>query len=48
MKGQLLDFSVQKNEGVISGADGTRYTFGGSEWRGDAQPNRGAWLDFEF
>jgi hypothetical protein len=34
MKGQILDFSVQNNEGVISGADGARYTFTGSEWKG--------------
>ena len=47
MKGQILDFSVQKNEGVISAADGARYTFSGSEWKGDVQPNRGMWVDFE-
>jgi len=47
MKGQILDFSVQKNEGVISATDGTRYTFSGSEWKGDVQPNRGMWVDFD-
>jgi TM2 domain-containing membrane protein YozV len=48
MKGQLLDFSVQKNEGVISAADGARYSFAGSEWLGDAPPSRGVWVDFEI
>ena len=47
MKGQILDFSVQKNEGVISVSDGSRFTFSGSEWKGDAPPNRGMWVDFE-
>ena len=47
MKGQVFEFSVQKNEGVISGADGARYTFTGSEWKGDVQPNRGMWVDFD-
>lgn len=47
MKGQILDFSVQKNEGVISGADGSRYTFTGSEWKCDVQPSRGMRVDFD-
>lgn len=47
MKGQILDFSVQKNEGVITGADGTRYTFNGAEWKSDIQPKREMWVDFE-
>ena len=47
MKGQILDFSVQTKEGVISGADGARYIFVGSEWKGDVQPNRGMWVDFD-
>lgn len=48
MKGQILDFSIQKNEGVISGADGVRYTFTGAEWKGDVQPNREMWVDFDI
>ena len=47
MKGQILDYSVQNNSGVISGADGVRYTFAGSEWRGDSHPTRGAAVDFD-
>ncbi len=47
MKGQVLDFSVQKSEGLIAGADGKRYEFSASEWHGDVQPIRGMWVDFE-
>lgn len=47
MKGNVLDYSVQSNQGVISGADGGRYTFVGAEWRGDATPARGMTVDFE-
>ncbi len=46
MRGQVLDYSVQKNEGVISATDGLRYTFSGSEWKGDAPPTRGMSIDF--
>lgn len=34
MKGQILDYSVQNNAGVISGDDQRRYSFTGAEWRG--------------
>lgn len=47
MKGQVLDYSVQKNEGVITAADGARYVFAGSEWKGVGPPARGMWVDFE-
>jgi uncharacterized protein YgiB involved in biofilm formation len=47
MKGQVLDYSIQKNEGVIASADGGRYTFSGSEWKGASPPARGLWVDFE-
>lgn len=47
MEGQILDFTVQKNEGVISAGDGKRYTFSGSEWKGDDHPNRGLRIDFD-
>ena len=47
MKGQILDYSVQTNTGVISGEDGTRYTFSGSEWNGDTPPTRGIRVDFD-
>jgi len=47
MKGQILDYSIQTNSGVISTTDGTRYNFVGSEWKGDTPPARGAAVDFE-
>lgn len=47
MQGQVLDFSVQGNSGVISGADGARYVFVGSEWKGDVPPARGMRVDFD-
>lgn len=47
MKGQILDFSVQSNAGTISGADGSRYSFNGAEWKGNAFPTRGMNVDFE-
>ena len=47
MKGQVLDFSVQTNSGVITVPDGTRYMFKGSEWKGDTAPARGMSVDFD-
>ena len=47
MKGQVLDYSIQENSGVISGADGSRYTFVGSEWNGNSSPSRGMAVDFD-
>lgn len=47
MKGQVLDFSIQENSGMISGEDGSRYTFAGSEWRENFPPTRGMTVDFE-
>lgn len=47
MHGQVLDYSVQSNSGVISGSDGIRYTFLGSEWRDNMPPSRGMFVDFD-
>ena len=47
MKGQILDYSVQTNSGAITGADGSRYPFAGSEWKGASHPTRGAHVDFD-
>ena len=47
MKGQILDFSLQKNGGVISGDDGNRYAFHSSEWREQTMPARGMAVDFD-
>ena len=47
MKGQILTFSVQENSGAISGADGVRYHFEGTDWKTDRPPARGMEVDFE-
>lgn len=47
MKGQILEYSVQSNTGVVSGADGNRYEFNGGEWKGTNVPSRGMSVDFE-
>jgi TM2 domain-containing membrane protein YozV len=47
MKGQILDYSVSSNTGTITGVDGSRYYFPGSEWKGTAVPMRGMSVDFE-
>ena len=46
MKGQILDFSIQTNSGVISGDDQNRYQFSGASWRGQVPPARGQKVDF--
>ena len=46
MKGQILDFSIQTNSGIISGEDQIRYNFTGSEWRDAKAPTRGDHVDF--
>lgn len=48
MKGQILDYSIQKNAGVITAEDGARYKFEGAEWHADMQPTRGASVDFDI
>jgi TM2 domain-containing membrane protein YozV len=47
MKGQILDFCVPDNTGVISASDGCRYKFNGGDWRESGIPVRGIWVDFE-
>ena len=47
MRGQVLDFSVRDNSGIISGDDGRRYSFSGSEWQRSAVfPAPGMRVDF--
>ncbi|XID74643.1 DUF805 domain-containing protein [Alkanindiges sp. WGS2144] len=47
MKGTILDFSIQTNTGIISGEDGKRYQFTGSEWKEQQTPQRGIQVDFD-
>ena len=48
MKGNVLDFSVQTNSGIISGDDQNRYMFAGTEWRGENAPKSGDRVDFDI
>ena len=47
MKGRVLSYSVQENSGLISGDDGNRYTFEGGQWRDQALPVQGSYIDFQ-
>ena len=47
MKGTLLDFSIQTNEGIITGQDNNRYKFVGAEWKENFSPSRGQQVDFD-
>ena len=46
LQGQVLDYSIQTNEGIITGDDGERYQFKGEEWRESAMPARGLRVDY--
>ena len=47
MRGQILGYSAAKGEGVISGLDGYRYSFKGTDYRGDVLRIRpGTTVDF--
>ena len=47
MTGQILDFSVQTNAGVITGDDGNRYSFTGAGWQTPDRPRLGMRVDFD-
>lgn len=45
MKGQILDYSVQDNAGIITTTEGPRYVFLGAEWKAKTVlPTRGMWV----
>ncbi|MGX0905396.1 hypothetical protein ACSSV8_003996 [Roseovarius sp. MBR-79] len=46
MKGSILEFNVQRSEGVISGDDGKRYAFAAAEWQTEGTPRVGQKVDF--
>jgi hypothetical protein len=47
MNGTILDYSIQRNDGVITGVDGMRYKFSGADWKADTHPTRGQKVDFD-
>ena len=46
MKGQILDFSIQTNTGIISAEDQKHYSFTGADWHVQRPPMRGDTVDF--
>ena len=47
MKGQVLDYSIQNNSGVISADNGQRYSFTGGGWQASNPPSVGMHVDFQ-
>ena len=47
MRGQILGYDYRTGLGEISGDDGHRYKFVGTEWRPPSQPRPGQTVDFE-
>ena len=46
MNGKILHFDPNSREGVISGDDGERYRFIGTDWHDSSVPNSGLTVDF--
>ncbi len=46
MKGQVLEFSIRDNTGVVTAEDGERYRFLGDQWNDARPPTRGMRVDF--
>ncbi len=46
MQGRVLQFSAAAAKGVISGNDGTRYSFTVADWRLEGLPIEGTQVDF--
>ncbi len=46
MKGQIIEFQIQSNIGIIMGEDGNRYEFMADEWKEQSKPMRGLKVNF--
>ncbi|MBF7682187.1 TM2 domain-containing protein [Acinetobacter sp. B5B] len=46
MKGTILDFSLQRNQGIIAAEDGNRYEFTSHAWKDRSVPHKGMSVDF--
>jgi phage shock protein PspC (stress-responsive transcriptional regulator) len=46
MRGTIVHYSIKDGAGFISGDDGVRYEFKGSEWHADGFPEVGRGVDF--
>lgn len=47
MKGEILDYDIDADHGLISAEDGSRYTFRGMDVRADRPPKSGDKVDFQ-
>ncbi len=47
MRGAVIQFSIKANQGFISGDDGKRYKFSGSDWNLTIAPEQGSRVDFD-
>jgi uncharacterized membrane protein len=46
MRGNVIGFDADTNQGAIAGDNGGRFDFVGFEWHGAARPSRGTAVDF--
>jgi len=46
MKGKILGYDQNSNEGAIKGIDGNRYSFSSEEWKGQELPTAEMAVDF--
>jgi TM2 domain-containing membrane protein YozV len=46
MKGKILEFNIQTNNGIILGNDGKRYSFNGANWKSNQSPSINQEVDF--
>ncbi|HEX6374498.1 MAG TPA: TM2 domain-containing protein [Allosphingosinicella sp.] len=47
MQGKILAFDYRTGAGEISGEDGRRYAFTGTDWKPEGQPRAGQSVDFQ-
>ncbi len=49
MRGEILDYSIPKGNGIITAKDGNRYRFVSQEWmQNDLYPKKGMEVDFSI
>lgn len=47
MKGEILDYDIDADDGLIAGEDGARYSFRGAEVKAEQPPRPGDRVDFQ-
>jgi TM2 domain-containing membrane protein YozV len=48
MRGQVLGVDTRTGDGMVSGDDGRRYSFGPGDWADRGEPAVGMYVDFEI